>query len=230
MVTVREDEKKQLTTVTFFRELVSGLGRGVLVAEPGAGIEDLIEQARRGSHDAFERIVQLYAPRVFQVVARFLRREKVEEVAQEVFLTAYQQLRDYSARGSFEGWLVRIATNRCLNVLRSERRRPELLLGNLQGVEADLLDHLAAPTTAREFAQQEQQRVASDLVERLLASLPPEERIVLQLLDGEDTPVKEIAVLMGWSESKVKVQAFRSRRKLRTMLERLLPEGKVGRR
>lgn len=189
-------------------------------------MDELLQRARRGDHAAFEELVRLHAPRVFQVVSRFLRREKVEEVAQDVFLAAYQQLDSFAGRGSFEGWLVRIATNRCLNELRSERRRPEVLLGHLNGAEVDLLEHLAAPASERRFLDGERQRVASDLAGRLLETLPAEERLLLLLLDGEETPVKEIAPLLGWSEAKVKVQAFRARRRLRQKLERLLPEGK----
>jgi len=184
-----------------------------------------IENAQRGDHAAFEMLVKHFAPRVFQVASRFLTPERIEELAQEVFLTAYQQLRDYRGEGSFEGWLSRITTTRCLNALRAERRRPEISASSLSTGELDVLDRLASPFASRRFDNEERQHITRDLVDKLLATLEPEERMVLQLLDGEDTPVREIADLLGWSESKVKVQAFRSRRKLRLTLEALrLPE------
>lgn len=188
-----------------------------------------VAKAQRGDHAAFETLVHHFAPKVFRVASRFLPPERVEELAQEVFLTAYQQLRDYRGQGSFESWLSRITTNRCLNALRAQRRRPEITASNLSTREFDLLDRLAAPFTTQRFDHEEQQHVTRDLAAKLLATLEPEERLVLQLLDGEDTPVKEIAALLGWSESKVKVQAFRSRRKLRQALETLLQEEKVRR-
>jgi len=184
-----------------------------------------IRNAQRGDHAAFEILVRHFAPRVFQVASRFFPQDRVEELAQEVFLTAYQQLPNYRGEGSFEGWLARITTTRCLNALRAERRRPQITAASLSTGELDVLDRLAAPFTSRRFDNEERQHVTRDLVDKLLATLEPEERIVLQLLDGEDTPVKEIADLLGWSESKVKVQAFRSRRKLRRTLEALrLPD------
>lgn len=195
--------------------------------EQNETIATAIRNAQRGDHAAFEMLVRHFAPRVFQVAGRFLPQDRVEELAQEVFLTAYQQLPSYRGEGAFEGWLARITTTRCLNALRAERRRPQITTASLSTGELDPLDLLAAPITSRRFDHEERQRLASDLVDKLLATLDPEERLVLQLLDGEDTPVKEIAALLGWSESKVKVQAFRSRRKLRQVLEQLSQQEKV---
>jgi RNA polymerase sigma-70 factor, ECF subfamily len=60
------------------------------------------------------------------------------------------------------------------------------------------------------------------LAERVLETLSPDDRLVLTLVDGEETPVKEVAEMTGWSESKVKVQAFRARRRMRAAVEKIL--------
>ena len=52
--------------------------------------------------------------------------------------------------------------------------------------------------------------------------MSPDDRVVLTLIDGEDASVKEVAEVTGWSESKVKVQAFRARRRMRAAVEKLL--------
>jgi RNA polymerase sigma-70 factor (ECF subfamily) len=64
--------------------------------------------------------------------------------------------------------------------------------------------------------------VAADLADRVLDALSPDDRLVLTMIDGEDAPVKEVAEMTGWSESKVKVQAFRARRRMREAVEKLL--------
>ena len=64
--------------------------------------------------------------------------------------------------------------------------------------------------------------MAADLADRLLAILPPEDQQALLMIDGEDASIKEVAEATGWSESKVKVRAFRARRKLREAMEKLL--------
>ena len=64
--------------------------------------------------------------------------------------------------------------------------------------------------------------VAADLADRLLSVLSPEDQQALLMIDGEQASVKEVAEATGWSESKVKVRAFRARKKVREAMERLL--------
>jgi RNA polymerase sigma-70 factor (ECF subfamily) len=164
-----------------------------------------------------------YSPRVFRVASRFYRRrEQVEEAAQEVFLKAFTQLGSYEGRGSMEGWLTRIATNTCLNLLRGAKRRPELNISDLTEDESTWLDtHLAAASGDRHRAF-ERGFVAADLADRVLSVMSPDDRLVLTMIDGEDAPVKEVAEVTGWSESKVKVRAFRARQRMRQAVEKLL--------
>ena len=94
-----------------------------------------------GDECAFGEIVRRYSPRVFRVAHRFFhQRSLVEEAAQEVFLKAFTQLESYEARGSMEGWLTRIATNTCLNIVRSANRRPELIASDLTEDQNNWLD------------------------------------------------------------------------------------------
>ncbi|HET9713014.1 MAG TPA: sigma-70 family RNA polymerase sigma factor [Pyrinomonadaceae bacterium] len=183
---------------------------------------DLARQAQDGDESAFAEIVRRYSPRVFSVASRFFRqRSVVEEAAQEVFLKAYTQLGSFEGRGSLEGWLTRIATNTCLNMVRSSKRRPELTVSDLTEDEESWMDQQSAGD-GREQASVENSLVAADLADRLLAVLPPEDQQALLMIDGEDASIKEVAEATGWSESKVKVRAFRARKKLREAMEKLL--------
>jgi len=145
----------------------------------------------------------------------------VEEAAQEVFLKAFTQLGSFEGRGSLEGWLTRIATNTCLNMVRSSKRRPELTVSDLTDDEQSWMDQQSAGDGV-EQASVENSLVAADLADRLLAVLPPEDQQALLMIDGEDASIKEVAEATGWSESKVKVRAFRARKKLREAMEKLL--------
>ena len=83
---------------------------------------ELARQARAEDEGAFAEIVRRYSPRVFHVAHRFFRdRGHAEEAAQETFLKAFAQLKSFEGRGSMEGWLTRIATNTCLNMLRKAK-------------------------------------------------------------------------------------------------------------
>jgi len=182
-----------------------------------------VSLARQGSEPAFEEIVRRLSPRVFQIASRFFRqRELVEEAAQEVFLKAYMQLSSYEGRGSFEGWLARLTTNLCLNMLRSAHRRPEATVADLTGDEGEWLENQMADRSAARHKSSEQGRVATDLAEKILREMSPDDRLVLMSLDGDDLSVKEVAAMTGWSEAKVKTQAFRARRRMREAVETLL--------
>jgi RNA polymerase sigma-70 factor (ECF subfamily) len=188
---------------------------------------ELARAAREGDESAFEEIMRRYSPRVFRFAAKFFRqRSLVEEAAQEVFLKAFTELGSYEGRGSMEGWLTRITTNTCLNLLRSSKRRPELTLSDLSSDETNWLDTNLTAEAAAQYQSTERSLVAADLAGRVLQTLPADDQLVLTLIDGEEASVKEVVKLTGWSESKVKVQAFRARRKMREAIEKLLARGR----
>lgn len=170
-----------------------------------------------------------YGPRVFRTAGRFFRRrEQVEEAAQEVFLKAFTELDSYEGRGSFEGWLTRIATNTCLNLVRSAKRRPELSASELSEDEGAWLENRMAGAAVERQRSEERGLVAADLAERVLGTMSSDDRLVLMLMDGEEASVKEVAEATGWSESNVKVKAMRARRRMREAVEKLLSRGAKG--
>jgi len=184
---------------------------------------DLARAAREGDESAFEEIMRRYSPRVFRFASKFFRqRSLVEEAAQEVFLKAFTELGSYEGRGSMEGWLTRITTNTCLNLLRSSKRRPELTLSDLTEDESNWLDNNLTAAAAEQHQSTERSLVAADLAGRVLQTLPADDQLVLTMIDGEEASVKDVVQFTGWSESKVKVQAFRARRKMRKAVEKLL--------
>jgi RNA polymerase sigma-70 factor (ECF subfamily) len=184
--------------------------------------------AREGDESAFEEIMRRYSPRVFRFAGKFFRqRSLVEEAAQEVFLKAFTELGSFEGRGSMEGWLTRITTNTCLNMLRSSKRRPELVASDLNDDETAWLDSNLAGAAMERHQSSERSLVAADLAGRVLETMTPDDQLVLTLIDGEENSVKDVVNMTGWSESKVKVQAFRARRRMREAVEKLLLRKKV---
>ena len=118
-----------------------------------------------------------------------------------------------------EGWLTKITTNTCLNMLRGSKRRPELTASDLSEREDQWLEDRLYDSDQPSV---ENSVVAADLADRLLSVLSPEDQQALLMIDGEQASVKEVAEATGWSESKVKVRAFRARKKVREAMERLL--------
>jgi RNA polymerase sigma-70 factor (ECF subfamily) len=181
--------------------------------------ESLVDAVRAGDDLAFEQIFERHRRRIARMVGRFFNRpERVEEILQDVFTKAYFALGSYSEQqgSSFAAWLSRVAINSCYDELRRARRRPESSIIDITNDEIVWLNAQLKAQSARPDAEAE--AISKDLANKLLARLSADDRLVLTLLDGEEFPVAEIAVLMGWRVSKVKVRAHRARQSLRRVL------------
>ncbi|MDE3068805.1 MAG: sigma-70 family RNA polymerase sigma factor [Verrucomicrobiota bacterium] len=179
---------------------------------------ELIAAVLRGDAASFEPLVLKHSPRVFATARRYARREsEVEDIAQEVWLKAFDKLRSFRGEAPFEHWLMRLAVRTCYDFLRNHQRNRESAFSDLTEPEGQWLERfLAQPETADENAE-----AARLLVGRALAKLSPPARLVITLLEIEDRPVKEIAALTGWSVPLVKVRAFRARAELRKILRQM---------
>ena len=189
--------------------------------EPELPDAELAARARDGDEPAFEELFVRHRRRVALIAARFFRqREQVEEVVQESFTKAFFALGEFtnSRDASFAAWLARIAFNTSYDELRRQKRRPESALEELTEEEAAAL----AGRLRDAGPDAEGRAVSRDLAAKLLARLSPEDRLVLVMLDVEGLSVAEIAGVLGWTGSKVKVRAHRARAHLRRVLERFL--------
>lgn len=191
---------------------------------------DLAVRSANGDEDAFEEILRRYSPRVFRVCGKFFRRQSlIEEAAQESFLKAYTQIGKFEGRGSLEGWLTRVASTTCINILRTHKRQSELTLSDLTENEVAWLESNIALSSSAVFGSDENRIVAADLVDKVISCLLPDDAAVLMMMEGDGASIKEAAAATGWTESKVKVRAFRARRRMRGAIEKLLGEqGRVA--
>jgi RNA polymerase sigma-70 factor, ECF subfamily len=185
---------------------------------------DLVKLSTQGDEAAFAEIVRRYSPRVFSFSSRFFRRyDLIEEAAQEVFLKAFTQLKNFEGRGSLEGWLTRITVTTCINILRSTKQpQAELMVSDLTEDETAWLENKMSNASSVNHRNEEDKLIAADLVNRVLETLPPEDALILQMIDGEGASIKEAVAATGWSESKVKIKAFRARRRMRESVQKLL--------
>lgn len=184
---------------------------------------ELVKRSVNGDESAFAEIVRRYSPRVFRFASRFFRQSSlVEEAAQEVFLKAFTQLKNFEGRGSLEGWLTRITTNTCLNLIRGTKNKPELTISDLTDDETQWLENNISAASNENYQSDEEKIIAVDLVNKVLETMSPDERLLLIMIDGEGASIKEVMELTGWGESKVKVGTFRARKKMREQMGRLL--------
>jgi RNA polymerase sigma-70 factor (ECF subfamily) len=177
---------------------------------------ELVTETLAGQTAAFETLVVRYQPRIFATARRYARREdEVEDVVQEIFLKAYQKLHTFRSEAPFEHWLMRLAVRTCYDFLRAHQRNRETSFTEFSREESDWLERFNAQPDDAPTSDVG----ARELLERALAALSPDARLVITLLEIEDRSVREIAALTGWSETLVKVRAFRARRQMRKRLE-----------
>lgn len=179
---------------------------------------ELIAAVLSGDAASFEPIVQKYSPRVFATARRYARREsEIEDIAQEVWLKAFDKLKSFRGEAPFEHWLMKMTVRTCYDFLRGHQRNRESSFSELSEPEDDWLERFAvAPDSVNERAD-----AAKLLIDRVLEKLSPEARMVITLLEIEDKSVKEIAELTGWSAPLVKVRAFRARGEMKKILARM---------
>jgi RNA polymerase sigma-70 factor (ECF subfamily) len=181
----------------------------------------LVDLVLAGDEFAFEQIFDRHKRMVAAVGARYFRRpEQIEEIIQLSFSKAFVELKRF--RGlhelSLASWIARIATNACFDTLRSEKRKPEDLCCDLTEGEMESLTGIGAAQSA----DAENLLLHRDLAEKLLSRVAADDRALLQMLYVEEMSVAEIADITGWSQSKVKIRAWRSRNTLRRALRKFL--------
>lgn len=178
--------------------------------EPLADELRLIDSAVRGDHEAFGRIVDTYKTAVYNLAYRMLRNgSDAEDAAQEIFLRAYTKLATYDRERKFSTWLLSIASNYCIDVLR--RRRAVMV--DLEEVAFGLPSD--APGPERSALYQEHR----EAVARAINKLPETYRMVTVLRYYHDCSYEEIERITGLSEATVKTRLFRARRQLEELLD-----------
>lgn len=185
--------------------------------------EELIAEVLAGGTTAFAELASRYRDKVERLCQRFFSdREIIRDLTQESFIKAFTGLSSYRAEMPFGGWLRAIAANVCYDELRRRQRRPEDLVADFSAPEYTWVQLVNEATPEEIVAAAEQRREAHDLAHRLLGTLRPDDQMVMTLKETEELSVTEIARVMGWSEAKVKIRAFRARQLMRKQAERIL--------
>ena len=187
-----------------------------------------LERVRQRDEDAARVLVVRLYPLVIRIVRSHLpRRAAEEDLAQDVFVKMFTRLDQYQERPGtpFEHWVARLAVRTCLDALKAADHRPELRWGDLSEEQAAWLDIMLADQSAVPDASAASAR---EVIEQFLSQLPPDDRLVIGLMDLQEKTVREVSELTGWSGTLVKVRAFRARRKLRKLAQALLNQDRYA--
>ena len=167
--------------------------------------------------DRFEVFVRRYQDMVFGTAVRLLGNPtEAEDVAQTVFLRAFERFAVIGESPSAAGWLKTVTTNACLNHLSRYRARWRLFSELARHDGTDAFEETLVADTGAEGALEHSER--DERVERALRALPDHQRVPLALFHFEDLSYQDIATLLGVSLAKVKTDIHRGRETLRRQL------------
>jgi RNA polymerase sigma-70 factor (ECF subfamily) len=180
--------------------------------------QQLLAEARQGNRQAFTELVRRYEQMVYKFSYKVCRdRQKAEEALQDTFINMYRNLDSFDGRSKLSTWLYRIVANNCL--MKRRRRKLEELLESYDDLPADdgTLAH-NMPRWDETPADVVLQRELRDVLDRAIAKLPVDYRIVFILRDVEGNSNEETAKILGLSVEATKSRLRRARAFLRDQL------------
>jgi RNA polymerase sigma-70 factor (ECF subfamily) len=182
---------------------------------------EVVYQVISGKVNYFEILLKKHEARVVRIVKKHIPFDKVEEVAQDVFVRVYQSLPNFKRDDSFKQWLSTITLRTCYDFWRKHYRYREIPVSSLSEKHQIWLEEVMATRSTESFDKRAAQKEAREILDWALDRLSPENRMVLELVYLEGYSVKETANLLGWSTAKVKVRSFRSRKKLHKLIKEM---------
>lgn len=177
-------------------------------SEMGDNLESkIIERIKDGEVHSFEFLVKKFQRPLFVMVSNTLRESnRVEDIVQEVFLSAYQNIHSFNPEiGRFSTWLFKIARNKCLNEIKKKKEHLVSELSDIAGAQNPIDDLL----TKEVFTK----------LDSALNQMPCSHRTVFALAELQSLSYAEIAQIEGISIGTVKSRLSRTKEKLRQILK-----------
>jgi RNA polymerase sigma-70 factor, ECF subfamily len=184
--------------------------------------EAIVARIGSGEKALFTLLYNRYRARTFALAYGMTgQREQADDLAQEIFLRAYQQLSTFQGKSKFSTWFYRLALNHCLNYCRQERGRKRTLSSSTEAQQPMLIELRPAEEVHEALLRQEIQQQ----IRIALLSLKPQLRLLLLLKEIEGLSYEEIAERLECSPGTVASRLSRARKLLARKLESL--KGKI---
>ena len=187
----------------------------------------LIQAARQGDLESFNRLVLVYQDMVYNQAYRMMgESETAEDAAQDAFIAAFRKLGSYRG-GSFKAWLLRIVTNLCYDELRRRKRRPTTPLEPVDNDDEEIESPRWLTDPGKTPEEEAERGELTRALESCLKGLSPEFCTIVILVDIQGLDYKEAAQVVGKPLGTVKSRLARARLQLRDCLKgfgELLPD------
>jgi RNA polymerase sigma-70 factor (ECF subfamily) len=167
----------------------------------------LVDRYLTGDIAAFDELMIRYERQIYRVCYRFVEnREDAMDLAQEVFIKAFEHLPSFRRESSLKTWIYRIAMNHCINHVKKNSREfvevTEYIGSTPASIQSDL-----------EHREQREQ------LRRMVKFLPPKQKAILEMRINEELSYEEIAKMSGRSVSTIKASVFFALEKLRKLIK-----------
>ena len=171
----------------------------------------IIKEILNGKTEQYEYFLDRYGQQVFVLVDRIVScQEDAEELTQDVFLKAFQQLSSFKAESTFSTWIYRIATNIAISAVRKKRndvlRLDDSVFANLSDTQVD--------AELEDESEEQMERL-----QQAMNQLEADERALITLYYLEEKPLAEVAFILGMTEGNAKVKLHRIRKKLYVLIK-----------
>ena len=177
---------------------------------------EIIRSVLRGNVNDFEKLVTAYEKNVYNIALRMVGDpDDAADMTQETFIKAYRALSSFRGDSKFSSWLYRIASNVCLDFLRSRSRHPQV---SLSTVDEDDRATFELPDMRQNPEEQLMKKLGMEAVRRGLEQLPEQQRQMLVLRELGGLSYAELAQTLGLEEGTVKSRIFRARKRLCALL------------
>ncbi len=171
----------------------------------------------------FRSLMDLTYRKVYNMAFRLVgNRSDAEDLTQEAFVRAYRKFSDYEGDKPFENWIFRIVTRLFLDLLRSRRRRiqPSSLDAPFQREAGDDMMHMDVADVRPTPEQAILDGTYNEDLQRVLDSLSPEQRLLIQLADVEEVPYQEIADMLDKPVGTIRSRLHRTHKQMRQQMEK----------
>ncbi len=187
--------------------------------------QQLLEQLRNRSPEAFQELFNLYSDKIYRLAVSILENEDdAEDVTQEVFIKFLEHIDSFEGRSKIGTWLYRVAHNASIDRIRKNKTD--------RMVDTDLLEE--EPPLPKSFAHWNHpvselydQQELIEMLDSAMKSLPETLRGVFLLRDIEELSTQDTAAVLGITEGAVKVRLHRARLQMRERLSEILGKTEI---
>ena len=176
--------------------------------------EEVVARVKRGETALYEILMRRHNQRLYRAARAILKDDvEAEDVMQDAYVRAFQNLHQFEGRAPFAAWLLRIAVNEALGRRRGRERNTSLEQGNENGEIS-----MSIVETGPDPEQNATRAELGQMLEEAVLSLPEAYRTVVMLRDVEELNTEETAAVLDLSEENVKIRLYRGHAMMREML------------